>query len=337
MAEAAAAIDVEEVPCPLCGSRERDRELLVRDHEYESTPRMSFPLRHCRECSLWYLSPRPAMHELGKIYPPEYGDFHTEQEKPAGALTRLAQKVSVRAISNRLQRSRYRAFLAKYARITETSTPRVLDVGCGDGHKLSLVREIVPGAKTVGVEIAPGAAARAAKKHEVIVGDFLAVDVPGSFDLVVSSHVIEHVADPVAFLAKIRALLAPGGIAIIDTPNIETPLFRMFGRHWGGIHAPRHWVLFGDRTLGAVAAKAGLEVLQIAYMPIQIFGLWTVHSALYERAPRLASALFHPQRCVNAPSLYYTALMAAFDALDRVIGVFNPRLGQLRAILRRPA
>jgi len=326
-------LQLEDVACPLCGSTRRDRALLTRDHEYASTPRMNFTLQRCADCQLYYLSPRPALSELSRIYPPEYLNFHTGDEAP-GPLRRLLRKMSVREISNRLQTSRYRRLLERHDSLGAT---RILDVGCGDGYVLNLLRRILPAAERVGVEVDAGAAAKASNQHRVVVGDFLSAPIEGTFDLIVSSHVIEHVADPLGFLRRIGGLLAPGGVAIIDTPNIETPLFRLLGRHWGGIHSPRHWALFSARTITALAERAGLAVSDVSYLPIQTFWVWSIHSALYDRAPRLADRLFHPQACVNKPSLYATLLMGFLEAMERATGIFDRRLGQMRVVLRRPA
>ena len=45
---------------------------------------------------------------------------------------------------------------------------------------------------------------------------------PGAFDAVVFLQTIEHVHDPVAVLGHMRALLAPGGVVYVSTPNVLT-------------------------------------------------------------------------------------------------------------------
>ena len=102
-----------------------------------------------------------------------------------------------------------------------------LDVGCGAG----LVTEPLArmGAATTGIDAAPDNVA-VARLH----GAGLAIDyrccgieelVAGraSFDLVTCLEVIEHVADRAGFVANLAAVLAPGGLLVMSTPN-RTPL-----------------------------------------------------------------------------------------------------------------
>lgn len=43
----------------------------------------------------------------------------------------------------------------------------------------------------------------------------------GQFDLVTAMEVIEHVESPIGFLRNVRRLLAPGGVAVLTTPNVD--------------------------------------------------------------------------------------------------------------------
>src|SRR3546814_4541572 len=83
------------------------------------------------------------------------------------------------------------------------------------------------GAKVTGVDAAPENIA-AARDHAAgqglpiayFAGELAALP-PATFDLVTSMEVVEHVADPAAFIGELAARLAPGGLMILSTPRSE--------------------------------------------------------------------------------------------------------------------
>jgi 2-polyprenyl-6-hydroxyphenyl methylase/3-demethylubiquinone-9 3-methyltransferase len=97
-----------------------------------------------------------------------------------------------------------------------------LDVGCGAGLLAEPLARL--GARVTGIDAAPELI-EAAREHAAGQGlqiDYRAVaveEVEGQFDLVTALEVIEHVADPAAFVQALAARLAPGGLMILSTPN----------------------------------------------------------------------------------------------------------------------
>ena len=71
-----------------------------------------------------------------------------------------------------------------------------------------------------------------------------------TYDVVHSSHVIEHVESPLAYMEKAYELVEPGGLNAFITPNTHTWEARLFGRHWGGLHVPRHWAMLDPGLYG---------------------------------------------------------------------------------------
>lgn len=91
---------------------------------------------------------------------------------------------------------------------------RVLDVGCGIGHSY----ELLAPRETVGLDMDPGVLA--GQQRETKVGDMRALPfADASFAGVLSVQSIEHVPDPETALSEARRVLAPGGTAVIVTPN----------------------------------------------------------------------------------------------------------------------
>jgi 2-polyprenyl-6-hydroxyphenyl methylase/3-demethylubiquinone-9 3-methyltransferase len=97
-----------------------------------------------------------------------------------------------------------------------------LDVGCGAGLLAEPLARL--GATVTAIDAAPDLIA-AAKDHAAgqgLVIDYRAMpveDLSGRFDLVTCMEVVEHVADPAAFIQALAARLAPGGLLILSTPN----------------------------------------------------------------------------------------------------------------------
>ena len=97
-----------------------------------------------------------------------------------------------------------------------------LDVGCGAGLLAEPLARL--GATVTAIDAAPELI-DAAKVHAAGQGlqiDYRPIpveDLPGQFDLVTSLEVVEHVADPAAFVKSLAARLAPGGLMILSTPN----------------------------------------------------------------------------------------------------------------------
>jgi 2-polyprenyl-6-hydroxyphenyl methylase/3-demethylubiquinone-9 3-methyltransferase len=97
-----------------------------------------------------------------------------------------------------------------------------LDVGCGAGLLAEPLARL--GAKVTGVDASSELIA-VARVHAHAMGldvDYRAADVleiEGRFDLVTCMEVIEHVADPAAFLGALAKRLARDGLLILSTPN----------------------------------------------------------------------------------------------------------------------
>jgi 2-polyprenyl-3-methyl-5-hydroxy-6-metoxy-1,4-benzoquinol methylase len=304
-----------------------------REHEYEGTTDERFSFVRCRSCGLVRLNPRPDVSELGRIYPSDYYAYNLVSEGPSSRL----------GFTDRMKKRMYqRRFAVLAGRLGKPGRLRVLDIGCADGRLLDWYRDGTEGHRleTHGIELDDSAAETARRRgHRVVTGRF-EVDEElekGSFDLMLALHVIEHVDDPEGFARRAAELLSPGGVLLIATPNWDSSDARRFRGHWGGNHWPRHWTLYDERSLRALAAGIGLEVDRVEYQSNPIFWVWTCHSWLKERFPgsRWPDRLFPPVGIFD-PSLQSFLLLSFFSVVDGLQRKLTKRTASISIELRRP-
>jgi len=102
---------------------------------------------------------------------------------------------------------------------------RVVDMACGEGYGSEVLSRTA--ASVVGVDANPQAHEHASLRYRrrnlrFERGMVETYGEPGSCDAVVFLQTIEHVQDPNGVLERFRALLAPGGVAYVTTPNVLT-------------------------------------------------------------------------------------------------------------------
>lgn len=154
-----------------------------------------------------------------------------------------------------------------------------LDIGCGAGLVCEPLARL--GAQVTGVDAAVDNVAAASAHAEssgldirYMVGEVASLDI-GTFDLVTTLEVVEHVADKRAFLADLTGRLAPGGLLVLSTPN-RTAASRLLlvGAAEAVGYVPKgthHWEDFiTPEELEELLAEVGLEVIErrgIAWRP----------------------------------------------------------------------
>ncbi|RAU20260.1 hypothetical protein CU669_19330 [Paramagnetospirillum kuznetsovii] len=117
----------------------------------------------------------------------------------------------------------------------------LLEVGAGDAPFLTAVRQTFPTLALASLEVdqltkpfrdaVPGL-----RQYE----DFTEIKAEGRrFDCVVLLHVLEHILEPALFLDHIKAVLAPGGVVVIEVPSLADPLLSLLAP--GGVAAYRRF------------------------------------------------------------------------------------------------
>lgn len=190
----------------------------------------------------------------------------------------------------------------------------VLDVGGGTGWMLDVLKSTD---KRTGftqiVDIDTHAKKIAEEKgHAYFEGTIESFTPDQRFHCILMLNLIEHVADPLAVLQKAGSLLAPGGVIVIKTPNTNSWDARLYKRtYWGGLHCPRHWVIFSEKSFRLLLQSTQLKITKLRYTQGAAFWAFSIIAALYRKRMVHISAkkpiIFH---WLFAP---LGALFAVFD------------------------
>lgn len=265
--------------CPLCGARQARDEVrsrrraetlgfaALRDHWSGLKEKPFFSYHRCQGCGLLYNPVYFTEAQLGELY----GDMAPNMHVVANdAIVATQRGYFARAAANALLEGGY------------------LEIGPDAGH-------VVAEAATMGsfdhfwlfepnlaihdVLRAATGGRPATLRAEM---DDLSVVPDGSVGLAVMIHVLDHLLDPLAMLAQIRAKLKPGGTLMIVTHDERSLLRRIMGRRWPPF-CLQHPELYNPQTMHALLSRAGFTGVAVErsrnYFPIDFLAtnlLWAV-------------------------------------------------------------
>ncbi|OLC37195.1 MAG: hypothetical protein AUH28_04645 [Acidobacteria bacterium 13_1_40CM_56_16] len=253
--------------CPVCLNPVTAPALVGTDFLFESTSK-TFTLYSCEACRCLFLHPMPDSREIERFYPADYW----WNARRSGGLKKLESVYRKLALRDHI------AFITKAAGDRGVD---VLDVGCGSGTLLGLLKH--RGFRVTGLDFSAEAAAIAKAENgvDVAVGTLEEAHFPAeSFDVVTLFHVMEHVTNPRLVLAQVSRVLKPNGVAILQVPNIESWQFKIFGARWYGLDIPRHVIDYSRNSMLKLLADSGFVVNRIR------------HFNLRDNGPALVSSVF---------------------------------------------
>lgn len=162
--------------------------------------------------------------------------------------------------ARRLREVRRRLSLMQ-SRFSAGAHKKLLEVGCHEGLFLQEAKK--KGFEVRGIEPNKKAALRAQENGiDVFCGMLEEFDTSEPFDYIVLFHVLEHFENPRGALEKINTLLVPGGLLVIEVPNIESFSARRARGKWEYI-TREHQYYFSPKTITNLLMRTGFRVLQI--------------------------------------------------------------------------
>ncbi len=147
-----------------------------------------------------------------------------------------------------------------------TGNEKVLEVGCGRGFYLRVLKSVWPNLEVTGIDLNP----KYLKKAKEFIGG-LRVDLrvanatklpfkDKTFDRIIATEILEHISDDEKTISEMFRVLKPGGIIMVTVPSKNYPFL------WD----PLNWIL--ERTVGW-------------HLPSNIWwlsGIWADHIRLYD-------------------------------------------------------
>lgn len=222
---------------PLTGPLHHVREMMLELGQI-------FPYAECAGCECLQLTSVP--DDLARYYPPEYYSYHAPD--PTG---------------KDLDVDHFRRTIAFYfAGCGLNPGSRILDVGSGSGRFVdALARSGFRNCLGIDPYLPTG--------HTLSSGPMIRsahlADLEPEWDVIVFNHSFEHFIDPLGALANVTRILSPAGVCVIRMPTVPCYAWREYGPHWAQIDAPRHIYVHSAKSLGVLAARAGLTHTETRY------------------------------------------------------------------------
>ncbi len=236
--------------CPLCGSDVAQQSVVTR-HVYGDVGGAR-AFYHCGVCDVRYLFPSLSHEEETRFYASEFESFMAGRAGPAGGWSRVEDHVRANE-PGRLRRMNY---------LTPYLTPgaSVLEIGCSSGFMLFPLR--AAGHPCAGVE--PSGVFGAHLRDSGIeaygsVAELARARAAVRFDVVMHFFVLEHIAQPRAFLESLLAWLRPDGRMVFEVPNAADALYSVydipaFERFYWSVAHPFY---FSERSLRYLLEQLG--------------------------------------------------------------------------------
>lgn len=260
----------EAAPCPVCATGE-DLVLAEKD-------RYGIPLRVviCRTCGLIRTDPR--------LTGPDFADFYGTDYRPLYGGEAVPQD---RFFADQLHHGQQIVRRLEAAGRRPHPSMLVLEVGCGAGGILEAFRQ--RGAEVVGCDLGDEYLQFGRARHGLDLRRGTLADLPGlrPADVIIYSHVLEHVLDLNAEIELIRRALAPDGVVYIEVPSVKH-IHHGYRGDFLALLQNAHTFHFTAETLLNVMGRHGLVAVAVTEDASGIFVRGPKRPVVSDFAPAMA-------------------------------------------------
>jgi len=240
---------IEGPPCFFCGGCRFNFIFTASDFD---KGKEVFHLMECVQCHLVRTEPILSQDQVQKYYSlPYYG---TGKEKFKGLAETITYWLNYRraysVLSHLKSRKRFLAGIPS----------RILDIGCGRGNLLRILKD--KGCECYGVERTEFPDIGPYKDIHFLKGNLNEQLFEESyFDEVILWHVLEHIENPIAMIQEAARIIRPGGIVALAVPNFGSFQAKLFQSAWFHLDLPRHTYHFDPNTLSQCLNRSGFKLI----------------------------------------------------------------------------
>lgn len=247
--------------CTLCGSH--NIKLI--------TSVDTFKILECKKCHIAFTFPPPSLPDYENM------DFHSQNEKDNEK--KLILKIDLPFDWQKLIETQV-SLIKKNFDLNDD----ILEIGCGEGIFLNELK--LQGFKnTSGIEPSRTAAIRAQKRGLNVTNSYFSPEAfKSKYNLVIMSHVFEHIQDPMSFLNQIVQILKPSGSIMFTQTNFKGLIPRYEKARWYAWVPEHHYWHFTLKGLTLLMNKQNFSLNQSAYI-----SLVHPHNFLYKLANKRES------------------------------------------------
>jgi len=254
-------VSVDKLLCPICGSNNPQQ---IRENQTFDTR-----LVRCLDCGLFYSSPEVTIEPAAEHY--RQGKVETWWQR--NLLRKILSEL------NACDNNRRHGQLADMIDSRIGDGQSILDIGCGNAETLLHLAAL--GHHCVGIEPCFRQWDRIQGTGIKIYEDvFDNVQIKRKFDVVVLSHFIEHIPEPVLFLRKVNSLMTRNGLLFIETPNSAN----YYQRYYDMQQNDEHLCWYNSTNIVSLLSSTGFtEIAMHTYDCGDIQFDWVINRLLLNR------------------------------------------------------
>lgn len=231
------------INCPTC----KTYASFVRNYNSNSSFCSSSALFKCENCSLVFASPTPSQVDLLEYNSSYFINAHGGINQKENLFHDALAKIRYSYIQNI---------------VASTNIPTALEIGPGRGHLAEFWIKQNPNTSFTFIESDRSMWAKLRSISENVFSSFRSVE--SKFDIIIASHVLEHVNDPSNFLSNINNMLKPGGYLFLEVPCLD---------YLHKASDEPHLLFFNKLSLAYLTHCTGLINLDLSYFGVPISSL----------------------------------------------------------------